>query len=168
MPVLTSPSLLILHHHYHKPRRLAAAVLPQALLSLFSLSPRTIPTLPISLYPIPNFRRHSTGSSTQTHSLPTDNARGGRSGSLASPPVQPDFGEKIDVNPPKGTRDFPPEDMRLRNWLFQNFKEVRTCSSIQFPCNMHVCIYFHYYLSINYITYIRFIKDIFTEGKEQI
>ncbi|KAI5663697.1 hypothetical protein M9H77_23020 [Catharanthus roseus] len=106
------------------PRRLAAAVLPQALLSLFSLSPRTIPTLPISLYPIPNFRRHSTGSSTQTHSLPTDNARGGRSGSLASPPVQPDFGEKIDVNPPKGTRDFPPEDMRLRNWLFQNFKEV--------------------------------------------
>lgn len=32
--------------------------------------------------------------------------------------------EKIDVNPPKGTRDFPPEEMRLRTWLFQNFREV--------------------------------------------
>lgn len=31
----------------------------------------------------------------------------------------------IDVNPPRGTRDFPPEDMRLRNWLFQHFREVR-------------------------------------------
>ena len=30
----------------------------------------------------------------------------------------------IDVNPPRGTRDFPPEDMRLRQWLFQNFREV--------------------------------------------
>ncbi|KAI3791425.1 hypothetical protein L2E82_05194 [Cichorium intybus] len=28
------------------------------------------------------------------------------------------------VNPSKGTRDFPPEEMRLRNWLFQNFREV--------------------------------------------
>lgn len=28
------------------------------------------------------------------------------------------------MNPPKGTRDFPPEDMRLRNWLFQHFREV--------------------------------------------
>jgi histidyl-tRNA synthetase len=32
--------------------------------------------------------------------------------------------QNIDVNPPKGTRDFPPEDMRLRNWLFNHFKEV--------------------------------------------
>lgn len=32
--------------------------------------------------------------------------------------------QRIDVNPPKGTRDFPPEEMRLRNWLFQNFREV--------------------------------------------
>ncbi|XP_020518193.1 histidine--tRNA ligase, chloroplastic/mitochondrial isoform X2 [Amborella trichopoda] len=30
----------------------------------------------------------------------------------------------IDVNPPRGTRDFPPEEMRLRSWLFQNFREV--------------------------------------------
>lgn len=30
----------------------------------------------------------------------------------------------VDVNPPRGTRDFPPEDMRLRTWLFDNFREV--------------------------------------------
>ncbi|KAL4191155.1 hypothetical protein AMTRI_Chr07g79290 [Amborella trichopoda] len=30
----------------------------------------------------------------------------------------------IDVNPPRGTRDFPPEEMRLRSWLFQNFREL--------------------------------------------
>ncbi|KAJ4971242.1 hypothetical protein NE237_004341 [Protea cynaroides] len=48
---------------------------------------------------------------------------GGRSGALSSPPVM-EVLEKIDVNPPKGTRDFPPEEMRLRNWLFHNFREV--------------------------------------------
>lgn len=30
----------------------------------------------------------------------------------------------ISVDPPRGTRDFPPEDMRLRSWLFQHFREV--------------------------------------------
>lgn len=30
----------------------------------------------------------------------------------------------IDVNPPRGTRDFFPEDMRLRNWLFGEFSAV--------------------------------------------
>lgn len=30
----------------------------------------------------------------------------------------------ISVEPPRGTRDFPPEDMRLRSWLFNNFREV--------------------------------------------
>ena len=28
----------------------------------------------------------------------------------------------IDVEPIKGTRDFPPEDMRVRNWLFNHWK----------------------------------------------
>lgn len=51
------------------------------------------------------------------------NGGGGRSGAISAPPVSEDF-HKIDVNPPKGTRDFPPEDMRLRNWLFNHFKEV--------------------------------------------
>ncbi|XP_010514935.1 PREDICTED: histidine--tRNA ligase, chloroplastic/mitochondrial isoform X2 [Camelina sativa] len=51
---------------------------------------------------------------------------GGRSGSIVAPPLltQDEDFQKIDVNPPKGTRDFPPEDMRLRNWLFNHFKEV--------------------------------------------
>ncbi|KAL6498534.1 hypothetical protein OROHE_026631 [Orobanche hederae] len=62
--------------------------------------------------------------STSTSYAELDNTRTGRSGSLASPPSNFDVTQKIDVNPPKGTRDFPPEEMRLRNWLFQNFREV--------------------------------------------
>ncbi|XP_062117325.1 histidine--tRNA ligase, chloroplastic/mitochondrial [Humulus lupulus] len=48
---------------------------------------------------------------------------GGRSGALAPAQIA-EVMEKIDVNPPKGTRDFPPDEMRLRNWLFHNFREV--------------------------------------------
>ncbi|XP_027121421.1 histidine--tRNA ligase, chloroplastic/mitochondrial-like isoform X2 [Coffea arabica] len=117
MPAIANPSLLILlhhHHHHHlRPRRFATALLPQTLLSLLSSSIRA-----------PALRAHSTSSSAQTQPLSTDNARTGRSGSISSPPVQPDIAQKIDINPPKGTRDFPPEDMRLRNWLFNNFKEL--------------------------------------------
>ncbi|GAV69624.1 HGTP_anticodon domain-containing protein/tRNA-synt_His domain-containing protein [Cephalotus follicularis] len=52
---------------------------------------------------------------------PTENGGGGgRSGALVPAPEM----ERIDVNPPKGTRDFPPEEMRLRNWLFGHFREV--------------------------------------------
>jgi histidyl-tRNA synthetase len=32
--------------------------------------------------------------------------------------------EKLDTNPPKGTRDFYPEDMRLRAWLFDQWRDV--------------------------------------------
>jgi hypothetical protein len=32
--------------------------------------------------------------------------------------------EVLDLQPPKGTRDFYPEDMRQRNWLFGHWKEV--------------------------------------------
>lgn len=32
--------------------------------------------------------------------------------------------EKLDTNPPKGTRDFYPEDMRLRTWLFDQWRAV--------------------------------------------
>ncbi|WCJ34502.1 Histidine--tRNA ligase chloroplastic/mitochondrial [Euphorbia peplus] len=51
---------------------------------------------------------------------------GGRSGALSAPPppVAEESVKKIDAYPPKGTRDFPPEEMRLRNWLFSNFREV--------------------------------------------
>eukprot|EP00752_Nemacystus_decipiens_P014338 g12757.t1 len=41
---------------------------------------------------------------------------GGRGGSGAS--------EKLDLKPPKGTRDVFPEDMRLRNWLFGHWRDV--------------------------------------------
>ncbi|KAH9626704.1 hypothetical protein KSS87_021603 [Heliosperma pusillum] len=50
------------------------------------------------------------------------NSIASRSGGI-SPPIL-ETPTKIDVNPPKGTRDFPPDDMRLRTWLFQNFREV--------------------------------------------
>jgi len=32
--------------------------------------------------------------------------------------------KKLDTNPPKGTRDFYPEDMRLRTWLFDQWRDV--------------------------------------------
>ncbi|CAN6172004.1 unnamed protein product [Urochloa humidicola] len=38
--------------------------------------------------------------------------------------TQGDADGVVDVNPPRGTRDFPPEDMRLRTWLFDQFREV--------------------------------------------
>uniref|UniRef100_A0A0E0K5E0 histidine--tRNA ligase n=1 Tax=Oryza punctata TaxID=4537 RepID=A0A0E0K5E0_ORYPU len=42
-----------------------------------------------------------------------------------SSPVEPSEGASVvDVNPPRGTRDFAPEDMRLRTWLFDQFREV--------------------------------------------
>ncbi|HKE12473.1 MAG TPA: histidine--tRNA ligase [Myxococcota bacterium] len=31
---------------------------------------------------------------------------------------------KLDLQPPRGTRDFYPEDMRTRSWLFDQFREV--------------------------------------------
>mmetsp|Transcript_28295 Transcript_28295/g.42787 ORF Transcript_28295/g.42787 Transcript_28295/m.42787 type:complete len:503 (-) Transcript_28295:264-1772(-) len=34
--------------------------------------------------------------------------------------------EKLDTNPPKGTRDFYPEDMRLRTWLFDQWRQIAT------------------------------------------
>nr|CAB3449581.1 unnamed protein product [Digitaria exilis] len=52
----------------------------------------------------------STSSSTLTH------------GDAAS--THGDGDGVVDVNPPRGTRDFPPEDMRLRTWLFDQFREV--------------------------------------------
>ncbi len=36
----------------------------------------------------------------------------------------PAAAEPIDLQPPRGTRDFYPEDMRRRNWLFGQFRET--------------------------------------------
>ncbi|KAL1815927.1 hypothetical protein ACET3Z_018501 [Daucus carota] len=62
-------------------------------------------------------------SSITTESLNSDTNETGRSGSRSAPPAA-GTQQKIDVNPPRGTRDFPPDEMRLRTWLFNNFREV--------------------------------------------
>ncbi|GAB2235775.1 hypothetical protein Drorol1_Dr00026216 [Drosera rotundifolia] len=68
-------------------------------------------------------RRSRTFSSSSSSPSTTEEIEevGGRRGSLSA---APEGTERIDVNPPRGTRDFPPEEMRLRNWLFGNFREV--------------------------------------------
>ncbi|KAJ8763960.1 hypothetical protein K2173_003742 [Erythroxylum novogranatense] len=80
--------------------------------------------------PLPTVIRRRTSSLSSAYSQSDSNGGSGRSGALSAPPLPPasegedNTVEKIDVNPPKGTRDFPPEEMRLRNWLFHNFREV--------------------------------------------
>ncbi|ONI02993.1 hypothetical protein PRUPE_6G232000 [Prunus persica] len=78
-----------------------------------------IPKLPLS----PNPRPLSSLSPAASALTPNAVGAGGRAGALSPAPITEDL-QKIDVNPPKGTRDFPPEDMRLRNWLFYHFREV--------------------------------------------
>ncbi|GAB4856648.1 hypothetical protein Ancab_014560 [Ancistrocladus abbreviatus] len=137
MAAAGSPSRLILHHHLNRYLRPSSPknLKSQFFLSLADLSSFSALSL---LAPLPKFtfpiNSRSTSralssfspSSLESHSSSLDtvtNAGSGRSGSMPSPPVV-EAPEKIDVNPPKGTRDFPPEEMRLRNWLFQNFREV--------------------------------------------
>ncbi|XP_028081496.1 histidine--tRNA ligase, chloroplastic/mitochondrial isoform X4 [Camellia sinensis] len=83
---------------------------------------RTLTTLAL-------LRTSSSSSSSSSSSYATaksnENVRFGRTGSISIPPPSTvDVVKKIDVNPPKGTRDFPPDEMRLRNWLFHNFRQV--------------------------------------------
>ncbi|CAK9160781.1 unnamed protein product [Ilex paraguariensis] len=101
--------------------------------SLLILHPRLTFSLRHFSFSSPSFRTRrlallKTYCSSSSAANLNENARSGRSGSLSSPPTPPpsvlDSVQRIDVNPPKGTRDFPPEEMRLRNWLFQNFREV--------------------------------------------
>uniref|UniRef100_A0A2N9ET78 histidine--tRNA ligase n=1 Tax=Fagus sylvatica TaxID=28930 RepID=A0A2N9ET78_FAGSY len=75
--------------------------------------------------PRPPFSRNlsSLSSTAAAQSTGENGSGGGRSGALSSPAITEEV-QKIDVNPPKGTRDFPPEEMRLRTWLFRNFREV--------------------------------------------
>lgn len=79
---------------------------------------------PASLFRPLLFRNRSSLSAAQC-AVNNGAGGGGRSGALTPPRVVDDVAQKIDVNPPKGTRDFPPEEMRLRSWLFDNFREVR-------------------------------------------
>uniref|UniRef100_A0A6N2LB93 histidine--tRNA ligase n=1 Tax=Salix viminalis TaxID=40686 RepID=A0A6N2LB93_SALVM len=123
MPPIPS-SLHIFHpclNHYLKPNFFS--------LSYFSIS---APKFPLSSQLIPINPR--TLSSVANALSPSENGSGGggdRSSALAGPPVLENSVQKIDVNPPKGTRDFPPEEMRLRNWLFHNFREVSRLSGFE-------------------------------------
>lgn len=108
-----------------------------------SLSSALVPFPLIRLRPFPNPRNLSplsSAASSPTHSLVSssgDNVGGGRSGAISPPPIE-DSVQKIDVNPPRGTRDFPPEDMRLRNWLFNHFREVRVPILLH---RIYICIF---------------------------
>ncbi|XP_057983440.1 histidine--tRNA ligase, chloroplastic/mitochondrial isoform X2 [Malania oleifera] len=107
---------------------------PQFSFSLLYLSP--FPPLRSRRFSRPNHspsansRHHSSATSPLPSPAPAttsnadDNGGSGRSGAMSAPLPAFDSTQKIDVNPPKGTRDFPPEEMRLRNWLFNNFREV--------------------------------------------
>ncbi|KAK9061413.1 hypothetical protein SSX86_018594 [Deinandra increscens subsp. villosa] len=121
-----APSLLILHP------RLTTTLRP---LSLIYHQFTVHPSPPTRLLVLSARSRHHSSSTSpfasttplnsNSNSNATETVRAGRSNSVSSPPLQPpEYAQKIDVNPPKGTRDFPPEEMRLRNWLFHNFREV--------------------------------------------
>jgi histidyl-tRNA synthetase len=51
-------------------------------------------------------------------------SEGGRSVTTVDPNAKKARKQMIDLQPPKGTRDFPPEEMRVRNWLFGHFRDV--------------------------------------------
>jgi histidyl-tRNA synthetase len=51
-------------------------------------------------------------------------SEGGRSVTTVDPNADKERKRMIDLQPPKGTRDFPPEEMRVRNWLFGHFRDV--------------------------------------------
>ncbi|KAM7265089.1 hypothetical protein ACFE04_002772 [Oxalis oulophora] len=111
MPPLPSTSLLI-----HQPRlNLNYLINPH----LFSHSNFLSPSIHFTI-----LKRTFSSSSSSTATAAAHD--GGRTGALSpSPPSTADSViQRIDVNPPKGTRDFAPEDMRLRNWLFGHFRDV--------------------------------------------
>ncbi|TYI97701.1 hypothetical protein E1A91_D01G161600v1 [Gossypium mustelinum] len=103
--------------------RLSFSLKPLFLFSQSSFAPRKfqIPRQFVSA------KRKTFSALASEQSSATDNGGrsggGGRSGALSPSPVVEEV-QRIDVNPPKGTRDFPPEDMRLRTWLFNHFREV--------------------------------------------
>ncbi|GMP83935.1 hypothetical protein CsSME_00037672 [Camellia sinensis var. sinensis] len=109
-----NPSLLILN---------PGVTFPLRHFSFCCRRTRTLTTLALLRTYSPSSSSSSSSSYATTKS--NENVRSGRSGSISiSPPSTVDVVKKIDVNPPKGTRDFPPDEMRLRNWLFHNFRQV--------------------------------------------
>ena len=77
--------------------------------------------------PVPNPAAAGWGTHRRFAVVAAAKESGGRSTTTVSPDKQGDAGKKvkqIDLQPPKGTRDFPPEEMRVRNWLFGHFRDV--------------------------------------------
>ena len=69
-------------------------------------------------------RRGAIGHGRETKAWRATRANGAReTGNVDATRARPEKGKMIDVLPPKGTRDFPPEDMRARTWLFAHFRE---------------------------------------------
>ncbi|XP_077226158.1 histidine--tRNA ligase, chloroplastic/mitochondrial-like [Tasmannia lanceolata] len=81
-----------------------------------------LPNRPFSLRPLSLCQNSHENPSPSVKTTTTTTTQG-RSGALSPSPVI-ETPTIIDVNPPRGTRDFAPEDMRIRNWLFHNFREV--------------------------------------------
>jgi histidyl-tRNA synthetase len=142
------------------PRSLSHATMPANPSALLILHPRLnlylkpfflSPSLAFTRtrkFPIPRppFSRNlsSLSSTAAAQSTGENGSGGGRSGALSSPLITEEV-QKIDVNPPKGTRDFPPEEMRLRTWLFRNFREViymyTDMCLCMYVCNAMCCLY---------------------------
>ncbi|EKX55561.1 histidyl-tRNA synthetase [Guillardia theta CCMP2712] len=64
--------------------------------------------------------------STRSFSVSMSGTSQGRASAAVAQSKEKSTGkkEKLDLKPPKGTRDFYPEDMRMRNWLFGHWKDV--------------------------------------------
>ncbi|KAE8684830.1 Histidyl-tRNA synthetase 1 isoform 2 [Hibiscus syriacus] len=112
MPLL--PSLLL------NPR-LSSSLKPLLLLSQSSFAPRKFrsPTQLVSV----KRRTFSSLSSDQSSDNGGRRGGGGRSGALYPSPFADEV-QRIDVNPPKGTRDFPPADMRLREEISDQIEKI--------------------------------------------
>ncbi|GMP83936.1 hypothetical protein CsSME_00037672 [Camellia sinensis var. sinensis] len=103
-----NPSLLILN---------PGVTFPLRHFSFCCRRTRTLTTLALLRTYSPSSSSSSSSSYATTKS--NENVRSGRSGSISiSPPSTVDVVKKIDVNPPKGTRDFPPDEMRLLRGSF--------------------------------------------------
>jgi histidyl-tRNA synthetase len=71
--------------------------------------------------------RRTRAPSSSTHRAVIRAASGGRETTSMDPEKAAAKAKNramIDLQPPKGTRDFPPEDMRARSWLFGHFRDT--------------------------------------------
>jgi hypothetical protein len=88
-----------------------------------SALPAPLP-LPLHRRGAPAWRPAGALRASASDAAPPADAPAGRSQGSATP-ERATKQELIDTQPPRGTRDFPPEEMQLRNWLFGHFREAR-------------------------------------------